>query len=279
MAELLTWVFDRYSPRGRESSLSLSPPEGEARSLSCILLGGRGCGKTCLLFLTAVMAASELGRKVIFLSPTPIQTLPAPLMEARAGLDPASLKKIKFVYPRTAEELLRDVACLHEAAGAPPSLLIVDGLECYLRWGGEGEQAHQMAARLSALLCDTSTFLSRARAGAPGDPPAECQLIVSLDTHPERGAEASGSDSVLSVFERYFPVRCTLGRDASCAGTRACRIYFSGFQQTEGRDSGLGRHWELVYTPSGAMEFTPIPEKSQAIQTGQSSTKTTDKTQ
>lgn len=78
------------------------------------------------------------------------------------------LQKIKFSYPRSLEDLLQDVASLHESASgsaAPSSLIIVDGLEGYLRGPGVSgglQQAEQSsAAHVSALLYKTAAFLTQ----------------------------------------------------------------------------------------------------------------------
>uniref|UniRef100_A0A3Q3VXW0 SWIM-type zinc finger 7 associated protein 1 n=1 Tax=Mola mola TaxID=94237 RepID=A0A3Q3VXW0_MOLML len=134
-----------------------------------------------------------------------------------AGTD-SSDGQIKFCYPRTVDELLQQVACLHESISmypASPSLVIVDRIEGYLRGPGgsnssgfhPGEQS--CAAYLSALLCDTAIFLTevltqRCSSSAP------CHLIASFLSEVDTGqtsGEAFATDPILCVLDRYFQVR------------------------------------------------------------------------
>ncbi|XP_035252783.1 ATPase SWSAP1 [Anguilla anguilla] len=230
MADILALVLKHNSAQ-TQGLKNFSFTSGTGWNTSPCMIVGERCGiKTSLLFLAAVTAASELGVKVLFLTPTPIQKLPAPLQDSLANLNPDGLKKIKFMYPRSQEELLQDVASLHESAcgsAAPPSLLIVDGLERYLGAGpgagtgpggspqGDGWLA---VAHISALLVDTAAFLGR-KLEERGGAGASCRVLVSFDT--ERQGHAPGElpaqDPVLSVLDRYFPVRATLDRDRSAA--------------------------------------------------------------
>uniref|UniRef100_A0A8D0AE29 SWIM-type zinc finger 7 associated protein 1 n=1 Tax=Sander lucioperca TaxID=283035 RepID=A0A8D0AE29_SANLU len=96
--------------------------------------------------------------------------------------------RIQFSYPRTVEELLHQVASLHESCNTsptPPSLVIVDGLEGFLRGcGGGGHSASHpgrpsSAAHLAALLSDSAVFLTqllkqRCSSSAP------CRVIASF---------------------------------------------------------------------------------------------------
>ncbi|XP_058864172.1 ATPase SWSAP1-like [Acipenser ruthenus] len=277
MAEMLMRVFRHYSGAGEVTSASdanypsLSPNNNnnnidnnnKNKSSHCVVLGEAGCGKTALLFLSAVMAASEFGVRVVFLSRTPIHTLPAPLQGARAGVDLLSLKKIQFKYPRSAVDLLRDVASLHENDKTLPSLIVIDGLDQYLRSAGDHSQQSLIAARLSALLADTASFVSQkltsARSdGGSGNAPQECQVIISLNS--EAGDESPARGQALSVIERYFSAKCLLEREPEFGDT-AWRVRFSGAQQSS---CDLGMGWRLMYSQSGAMEFHAVPgENSQ----------------
>lgn len=176
------------------------------------------------------------------------------------------------------EELLQQVASLHESnntSPTPPSLIIVDRLEGYLcgRGGGShsgfhpGEQS--CAAHLSALLCDSAAFLTqllkqRSSSSAP------CRLIASFQSEADTGpadGEASATDPILHVLDRYFQVRCTLDRDrsyeAAAAGLQEVwHIYLSGTGITEAsgtKDSedrpGAAHEWQLLIFPDGLMEF------------------------
>lgn len=176
------------------------------------------------------------------------------------------------------EELLQQVAGLHESTNTsptPPSLIIVDRLEGYLSGLGFGSSngyqlgEHSCAARLSALLLDTSVFLTQRLQEC--DPSlAPCRVIVSFqserDTRQETG-EASATDPILDVLDRYFQTRCTLCRDGSPNTAQAglqelWHIYFSG-KGVAGSSSpkdcddkqGLAQEWQLLLYPEGLVQF------------------------
>lgn len=182
-----------------------------------------------------------------------------------------SLKKIKFCYPRTLEELLQQVAGLHESSSTsptPPSLIIVDRLEAYLCGPGGSRQAGfhlehlSCAAHLSALLCDTAVFLTRSSSSS-----APCQLIASYlseEDSGQAGGETHATDSVLDVLDRFFHARCTLAQDesyeAEAAGLQEIwHIYISGtadFNTESSEDrKGEDQEWQLLISSGGSMEF------------------------
>ncbi|KAJ8404175.1 hypothetical protein AAFF_G00339480 [Aldrovandia affinis] len=289
MADILALVFRHNNAQPRDLK-NLSFASGPDRNtLPCMIVGER-CGiKTSLLFLTAVTAAAELGVRVLFLTPSPIQSLSGPLKDSLANLDPDGLKKIKFMYPRSQEELLQDVASLHECVrgpAGPPSLLIVDGLEHYLGAGGRGPTAargedQSAAAHVAALLADTAAFLTQ-KLEERGEACAPCRVIVSFDVewqgHTPPG-DPSAQDPLLSVLDRYFSVRCTLDRDRNPAAPAPAaagepgdvwQIYFSGVGIADGHTSAqedgsvLGQQWRLAIRPNGAMEFSPVSAESLA---------------
>lgn len=170
------------------------------------------------------------------------------------------------------------MASLHESINlypSPPSLLIIDRLDGYLCGPGgggtggfhPGEQS--LAAHLSALLCDSASFLSqllKQRSFSAGP----CRFIASFQSGVEFGkedGEASNTDPILEVLDRYFQVRCTLDRDgsyeAAAAGLQEIwHIYFSGTQipraffpkDSENRSS-TDQEWQLLVFPDGLMEF------------------------
>uniref|UniRef100_UPI003AAD8F68 ATPase SWSAP1 n=1 Tax=Centroberyx gerrardi TaxID=166262 RepID=UPI003AAD8F68 len=280
MTDILTLVFRTFIPQtGLTKDFKLICPS--KTNCSTLVVGDHSISRS-LLLLAAVTAASELGMKVLFFTQTQIQSLPVSLQNCFPNLSPDSLKKIKFSYPRTVEELLQQVACLHESASTPPtppSLIIVDRLEGYLRGPGGGSHTgfHQgeqsCAAHVSALLCDTAAFLTqvleqRASSSAP------CRVVASFQAEPEvgqAGGEPSAPDPVLAVLDRYFQVRCTLDRDRSYGATAAglqevWHIFLSGTGITEaacaegGEDKhpGVAQEWQLATFPNGLMEFTLV---------------------
>ena len=182
------------------------------------------------------------------------------------------LKKIRFCYPGTLEELLQQVAGLHESSSTsptPPSLIVVDRLEAYLCGPGGSRQAGfrmdhlSRAAHLSALLCDTAVFLRR---GSSSSSP--CQVIASYqpeDDSGQAGGQTHTSCSVLHVLDRFFQARCTLTRDesyeAEAAGLQEIwHIYvsldFNG-ERCEDR-KGDDQEWQLLVAPGGVMEFQMV---------------------
>ncbi|KAI3359354.1 hypothetical protein L3Q82_002857 [Scortum barcoo] len=198
-----------------KQDLGASPPAPPG--CGTLLVGDRSLSRS-LLLLAAVSAASELDMRVVVFTQTQIQSLPVALQRCVPSLSPESLKKIKFSYPRTLEELMQQVASLHESTNTsptPPSLIIVDGLEGYLCGpeGGShsgfhpGEQS--CAAHLSALLCDSAAFLTQLLKQRTSSP-APCRLIASFhseaDSRPLAG-EASSTDPILDVLDRYFQIR------------------------------------------------------------------------
>ncbi|KAL7860317.1 hypothetical protein AOLI_G00166660 [Acnodon oligacanthus] len=125
MVDILGMVFKQFSSQLRVcTNASVSAVEK-----SVLVVGDENISRS-LLFLAAVTAASELGVKVVFFTQSQIQSLPFNFHgSAASGLKPEYLKKIRFVYPKTLEDLLEDVASLHELvaeAAALPSLVIVD---------------------------------------------------------------------------------------------------------------------------------------------------------
>lgn len=87
MADILTVVLKQYSRQSKDLKL---PPLSDYTS--CVVVGECDNLKKSLLFLTALTAASELGLKVLFLSPAPIESLPCVLQGALARLSPDDLK-------------------------------------------------------------------------------------------------------------------------------------------------------------------------------------------
>ncbi|XP_078126335.1 ATPase SWSAP1 [Sander vitreus] len=306
MADILTLVFRTFvSQTEVRKQLTVSPPPcssllvgdpspappppcsallvgdpGPAPPPPCstLVVGDPGIGRSVLL-LAAVTAASEMGVKVVFFTQTQIQSLPVSLQKGVSSLSPESLKRIQFSYPGTVEELLHQVASLHESCNTsptPPSLVIVDRLEDFLRGSGGGSHSAShpgrlsCAAHLAALLSDSAAFLTqllkqRCSSSAP------CRVIASFTSEADAvqaGAEASATDPVLDVLDRYFQVRCTLDRDrtyeAAAAGLQeGWHVYLSGTgltetaaltQDCEDRPA-VAQEWQLIISPDGSMEF------------------------
>ena len=180
---------------------------------------------------------------------------------------------IKFCYPRTLEELLLQVAGLHEPVNTSPtapSLVIVDRLQNFLCGpGGGGSSFHQgeqsCAAHLSALLLDTAAFLTQVlERRAPWLAP--CRLLASFQPDLEAGpADPAPPHPVLAVLDRYFAARCTLERDESFAAVAAgledvWRVELSGAcpNDQSDRTDCTSQEWQLVIFTNGLMEFRSV---------------------
>ncbi|XP_034045897.1 ATPase SWSAP1 [Thalassophryne amazonica] len=273
MADVLTLVFRTFGSRA-DVKKDLKAVCWSAGSSRALVVGEWSvCGS--LLLLAAATAAAHMGSKVMFFTQTQIQSLPVSLQRLFSSLSPDSLKKIKFCYPRTVEELLQQVAALHESAHispTPPSLIIVDRMEGYLRGpaGGSHTTLHSgeqsCAAHLSALLCDTAAFFSRILEQR-GSNLGPCRVIAAFQPESDTGqssVESSATDPVLDVLDRYFQVRCTLDRDRSydavAAGAQeAWHIYLSGTGITEASCStdklGSAQEWQVITRQDGFIEF------------------------
>lgn len=168
------------------------------------------------------------------------------------------------MYPKTLEELLEDVASLHQLVPetAPlPSLLILAGLERYVCVQDRPRQDSQSAAaHIVALLHDTADFL-KARSENKQQPP--CRVIVSYQPEGEgRGGGVFAPDHILLVLERYLQVRCNLHKVRnSREAQNEWLLYLSGpGLQVDGYGNGekcVGLQWHVVMQPNGALEFRP----------------------
>ncbi|KAK3520389.1 hypothetical protein QTP70_024135 [Hemibagrus guttatus] len=259
MVDILNVVFQRYGSQLHASGDIKVAPQQES---STLMVGDENINRS-LLLLTAITAASELGFRVLFFTQNQIQSLPVTVQDSFASLKPDSLKKIRFVYPKTMEDLLEDVASLHELVPetAPlPSLLIVDGVERYLCVQDRPQQDCQSAAaHIVALLHDTAAFL-KARSEKSQQP--ACRVIVSYQREWEgRGSDAFALDSILSVLERYLKLRCSLHKVINSGeALNEWMLYLSGpGLQVDGYGDGekcLGS-WRVVMQLNGTLEFRP----------------------
>ncbi|XP_044187391.1 ATPase SWSAP1 [Thunnus albacares] len=274
MTDILAHVFRTFMSQTDPRKEPDVPPPA---ACSTLLVGERSTSRS-LLLLAAVTAASQMDMRVMFFTQTQIQSLPVSLQKCFPSLSPESLKKIKFSYPRTLEELLQQVAGLHESTNTsptPPSLIIVDRLEGFLfapaadSHSGFHPGERSCAAHLSALLCDTAAFLTqvlqqRASSSAP------CRVIASFQPERDTGKDGGGpsaTDPILDVLDRYFMVRCTLDQDRSYEATAAelqemWHIYLSGTGIREDSCTkdcddkpGVAQEWQLFIFPDGLMEF------------------------
>ncbi|XP_039106946.1 ATPase SWSAP1 [Hyaena hyaena] len=235
MAETLRRVLNlgTSARSGEEDTAEAGPP--------LLLLGGRGSGKTALLFAAALEAAGEGRGPVLFLTRRPLQRLPR---GTGAALDPLRLQKIRFQYPPSTRELLQLLCSAHEARGPAPSLLLLDGLEEYL---GE-DPGPQDPAYLAALLLDTAAYFSHQTGTGQG-----CGLIVALQTQEEG---VSGDGLPVSLLQRYFPAQCWVQAETPGPGQRSLRACLD--------PGGLGprEEWCVAFRPNGEMTITPWPAQA-----------------
>ncbi|XP_037400611.1 ATPase SWSAP1 isoform X3 [Pygocentrus nattereri] len=207
MVDILDIVFKRFSlQRHVSSNINVSALEN-----GVLVVGDENINRS-LLFLAAVTAASELGIKVLFFTQSQFQSLPVNFQgSASSGLKPEYLKKIRFVYPKTLDDLLEDVASLHELvaeAAALPSLVIVDSLERYVcgpaAQNRPQQETQSAAAHVVALLHDTAAFLTQNLENE-----AQCRVIVSIQPEwkGQGGCDQLVLDPILFVLERYLQVQ------------------------------------------------------------------------
>ncbi|XP_062875050.1 ATPase SWSAP1 [Trichomycterus rosablanca] len=266
MVDIIGVVFKRFASALHVSSDMKLSCESEC---SALVVGDEKVTRS-LLFLSAVTAASEMEMKVLFFTQTQIQSLPV-ILQTCPGSPPLkteSLKKIKFVYPRTLEELLEDVASLHELVNDPaplPSLIIVDGLEKYVSVQDRLKQdARSMAAHTVALLHDTATFLTQNLNTRAEENQLPCRIMVSYQPERKGQGESDGlvPDPPLSVLERYLQVKCTFEKVTSTVEQQnkwllhlsGPRLQVNGVENVE---KDLELRWHMAQQPNGALEFWP----------------------
>uniref|UniRef100_A0A3B3DEA6 SWIM-type zinc finger 7 associated protein 1 n=1 Tax=Oryzias melastigma TaxID=30732 RepID=A0A3B3DEA6_ORYME len=255
MTDVLSLVFRTFVSQTKpQKEPAVRPPS--AASSSVLLVGDRGVSSS-LLLLAAVTAASEMGIRVAFFTQTQIQSLPETLRRC----------KTTFFYPRTLDQLLLHVASLHESP-TPPALIVVDRLESFLRDPAE----QSSAAHVSALLCDTASFLTQVLEKR-GSGSAPCRIIASYLSEADANKDSedlSVTDPVLDVLDRYFQVRCTLDRDrgyeaAAAAVQEVWHVYLSGRGIAEASSNKdweekhrAAQEWKLLILPDGVIEFNSV---------------------
>ncbi|XP_073690084.1 ATPase SWSAP1 [Garra rufa] len=259
MADILEVVFRRFA----SGSDLIFPSHIEGNTL---VLGDVNISRS-VLFLAAVTAATDLGLKVLFFTQTPFQSLPVSLRASIPGLKLESLKNVKFVYVKTLEELVEDVASLHELASeatSPPSLIIVDGLDHYLHGSRVGPLQDDLSpvAHVAALLHDTAAFITQFLQNR-ADGQGLCRVMVSFHSESEgsRDNEALAPELLLSVLDRYLQVRCTIDevKGEGGAGQNEWQVYLSAMCPSR------VQQWHMMLRAGGALEFNTVIEEEQQI--------------
>ncbi|XP_028678389.2 ATPase SWSAP1 [Erpetoichthys calabaricus] len=264
MAALLLHCLNRSSVGSVDSSLSVleSDCASANQPSSCLLLGEMGSGKTSLLFLTALLAASDFGLKVVFLAPTQLQTRPPSLHGSRGAMDPHGLKRIQFIYPRKMNDLLQYIASLHNEKHLP-SLIVVDKLDEYVYTASGGSRPLHAVARVCALLLDTVSFVAQKRASTcdkgPGKKPcANCHVIVSFNVSQAAPEQNPQKDQVLGVIERYFPVTCLMDQESGREGQKSWWISFSSKYDKHLLMMAGEKRWSVTYSQNGEVEICAV---------------------
>lgn len=275
MADILTLVFRAFMSQTdyrRDTNIAPSVPAG----CGTLVKGERSVSRSLLLL--AAVTAAERGIKVMYFTRTPIQSLPVTLQKCLPSVTPEVLKKIKFCYPHGKEELLQQLASLHELVNispTPPSLIIIDGLEGYLcsHVGGSNHgiypREQSSAAHLAALLSDNAAyFLPLLKEYSLSSAP--CRFITSFQSEVDFGqanGEASATDPILDVLDRYFQVRCTLDQyridEAAAAGLQEMwHIFLSGTGISQAccpKDcmdgQSVDQEWQLLIFSDGLLQF------------------------
>lgn len=254
MADILEAAFRRFASAPITSDV-IFPRHVESNS---IVVGDRESSR-CVLFLAAVTAATDLGLQVLFFTQTPFESLQVSLKGSVPELKLEALKNVKFVYAKTLEEFLEDVASLHELV-SPPSLIIVDDLERYIHGSRSGPLQDDLSpvAHAAALLHDTAAFLTKVLHNK-GDNQGPCRFIISFQAPCDEG-EAQAADLLLSVLERYLQVRCTLEEVVVDGETerKEWQVYLSSTRPSPDQQGGGVQQWHLVMQSSGAVEFRPV---------------------
>lgn len=171
------------------------------------------------------------------------------------------------MYVKTLEELVEDVASLHELASdaaSPPSLIIVDSLDHYLLGSRVGplQDALSPVAHVAALLHDTAAFLTQIlqkRADGQG----LCRVMVSFESECEgtRDSEVLAPELLLSVLDRYLQVRCTLEevKGDREAGQNEWQVYLSTMCPSR------VQQWHMLLQAGGVLEFSPVIDGERQI--------------
>ncbi|XP_032684490.1 uncharacterized protein LOC116850381 [Odontomachus brunneus] len=129
-----------------------------------LLCGPKELSKSFMfeLFLAAQAAMywAEEGRRVVYITPAPLERQPAACHD-RGNPAVAALRLMRFIYLSDYESLVEQLAKLHTYA-AVPSVLLIDDLDNYLNDDAAGNDASAHIARTCALIHHSMKSCARA---------------------------------------------------------------------------------------------------------------------
>ncbi|XP_043801637.1 uncharacterized protein LOC122719682 [Apis laboriosa] len=125
---------------------------------STLLCGPQQLNKS-FMFETAIYWAEE-GRRVVYITPTPLERLPATCHD-RCNPAPAAFKLMRFMYLKNYESLVERMIELHTFA-CLPSILLIDDFDTYIDDYKESEISRDLhIARICSLILDTMNSCAR----------------------------------------------------------------------------------------------------------------------
>ncbi|XP_062512914.1 uncharacterized protein LOC134188743 [Corticium candelabrum] len=183
-------------------------------------------GRTSLLFQLLLNVARQ-GKRVLMYSFTQFDRLP--LLDCDSA-QPAvhTLKYVTIMYPSSADELLRLLACMHtEDKELLPCLIAIDDVESFVLH----KQGHEQLALLAKILSyavDAAEFVSTAKAGSR-DRGVDCNLLVTAATRPSGPAP--------SVYGHWFPFTAHIQEMAASGSNKFQVVWSKSFTDTIGHES------------------------------------------
>ncbi|XP_015604380.1 uncharacterized protein LOC107272097 isoform X2 [Cephus cinctus] len=102
---------------------------------------------------------AEEGRRVIYITPTPLESLPSTYHDRNPPIA-AAFKLIRFMYLSNYENLVEQLAELHTFTSLP-SVLLIDNLDHYVEDDSIREQKDFHAARTCAFILDSMNACCR----------------------------------------------------------------------------------------------------------------------
>nr|XP_031846737.1 uncharacterized protein LOC116433118 isoform X2 [Nomia melanderi] len=125
---------------------------------STLLCGSAELNKS-FMFEAAIYWAEE-GHRVVYITPTPLDSLPAACHD-RSNPVPAAFKLMRFMYLETYEMLVEKLTKLHTFATLP-TVLLIDDFDNYTKDYKKTEAIRDIhIAKMSALIFDTMNTCSR----------------------------------------------------------------------------------------------------------------------
>ncbi|XP_017763776.1 PREDICTED: uncharacterized protein LOC108553412 [Eufriesea mexicana] len=125
---------------------------------STLLCGPAELSKS-FMFEAAIYWAEE-GRRVVYITPAPLERLPAACHD-RSNPAPAAFKLMRFMYLKNYEALAQRLVELHTFASLP-SVLLIDDFDTYVTGYKESEMTQDIhIAKTCSLILDTMNSCAR----------------------------------------------------------------------------------------------------------------------